>query len=97
MSTWKFEVQLCNYAESGCCSLFVPSFNFFSAKSFLYRLRAHPPLCYWYDFSLLFLFFSLLTSSFAARYCLLANVHGHLSLEGPPGPSINGNNSDDAW
>ena len=30
--------------------------------------------------------FSLLTYSFAARYCLLADIHSHLSLEGPPGP-----------
>ena len=41
--------------------------------------------------------FSLLTYSFAARYCLLADVHGHLSLEGPPGPSVDGDDSDDTW
>jgi hypothetical protein len=60
-------------------------------------LSPHPLLCYQYVFSPLFHFLSLLTSSFAARYCLLANVHSYLSLKGPLGPAIDSNDSNDTW
>ena len=80
---------LSNRAESGCCSLFVTTSVFFQ----LSHLRRLTLLYCRYHFSFLFGFFCLLTSSFASLLTYTAS----LSLEGPPGPTIDGDDGNDAW